>query len=776
IPVLANDADVDGPALVIESFTQPQKGTVTNNGNGTLRFAPHASFLSGEDSFAYTVSDGAGGSATATVHVAVGLLAAGPWAMMGRDAAHTGHYPGWLGAETFSQAWTVQVAQQPLHQVVIGEGKVFAAPDIIPGKETQISAVDLMYGAVAWKKVFPQANTLTGPAYHNGSVYLQRSNGSGDSQLFAVAAADGGTRWSTAFATQGEKYKSPTVTDTSVFTPGGNSGGLLGYNRTTGAQAFFTSLSAMAQWTPALDGEFVYTCTGGTFRQHHAATGATLWSLNVGSGNALTPVIGAGSGFIIPNGTSPHHLVCVNLATKSVRWRVQTGFAGTPAVAGSFVYAYDAAGNVSAFNVADGSLARSYVTGLGAGAGLGGLSGNQPIVTNDVLIAASATTTVIHSLSTGAKLQTINAGGWPSLSNGYLLLAGTDGVLRSYTLMGNNIAPLAQNQTVTCVEDQTVTVTLPGTDANGDPLSALITALPAKGVLYQTTDGVQIGAPITLLPAIVSNPQRMVIYRPEADGFGTAYATFKFRTTDGRASSAEATTTINVASVNDAPVAVDDAVYLRAGTLLDGYVPTGNDTDADGESLVVFATTAPAKGELTKNADGSLRYVPQEGFIEGTDSFEYTLRDGAGLTSSATVTLLVSEAYGREWTQFGNGADHPRRYPVLLGTQAWVQRWEYSYPAAINAAAVAAGRVYVTPAGGVGSAAYVSALDAATGGELWRAQMPNGRANPPSYHGETVFTQRCNTSSDSQLWALNADDGSLKWSNSHSMQSGRYLS
>lgn len=71
IPVLANDTDPDGDSLMIDSFTQPANGTVTDNGDGTLTYTPDPGFT-GDDPFSYTVTDGQGGFDTATVTVAVG--------------------------------------------------------------------------------------------------------------------------------------------------------------------------------------------------------------------------------------------------------------------------------------------------------------------------------------------------------------------------------------------------------------------------------------------------------------------------------------------------------------------------------------------------------------------------------------------------------------------------------------------------------------------------------------------------------------------------------
>ncbi|MCZ7628696.1 MAG: cadherin-like domain-containing protein [Microthrixaceae bacterium] len=67
--VLANDSDVDGDTLSISAFSQGANGTVGCAG-ATCTYTPAAGF-SGTDSFTYTVSDGKGGSATATVAVTV---------------------------------------------------------------------------------------------------------------------------------------------------------------------------------------------------------------------------------------------------------------------------------------------------------------------------------------------------------------------------------------------------------------------------------------------------------------------------------------------------------------------------------------------------------------------------------------------------------------------------------------------------------------------------------------------------------------------------------
>ncbi|MBB3210084.1 glutamine cyclotransferase [Rhodopirellula rubra] len=70
ISVLDNDSDLDGDTISVTAISQAANGEVSDNGDGTLSYTSDAGFV-GTDSFAYTISDGFGGTATATVTVEV---------------------------------------------------------------------------------------------------------------------------------------------------------------------------------------------------------------------------------------------------------------------------------------------------------------------------------------------------------------------------------------------------------------------------------------------------------------------------------------------------------------------------------------------------------------------------------------------------------------------------------------------------------------------------------------------------------------------------------
>src|SRR5581483_5253505 len=95
INVLGNDSDADADALTVRALGTPNHGgtvAIRNNGGG-VGYTP-ANGFSGSETFTYTVSDGHGGTANATVTATVNAV---PW---GGDGGGGGGGGGSLGGAT----------------------------------------------------------------------------------------------------------------------------------------------------------------------------------------------------------------------------------------------------------------------------------------------------------------------------------------------------------------------------------------------------------------------------------------------------------------------------------------------------------------------------------------------------------------------------------------------------------------------------------------------------------------------------------------------------
>lgn len=93
---------------------------------------------------------------------------------------------------------------------------------------------------------------------------------------------------------------------------------------------------------------------------------------------------------------------------------------------------------------------------------------------------------------------------------------------------------------------------------------------------------------------------------------------------------------------NRAPVANDDA-YSAVGMVPINIAPDGvlaNDVDLDGDALTISLVTNVSFGTLTLNPDGSFDYNRTDGLF-GDDSFTYSISDGE-FSSQASVTLTLS--------------------------------------------------------------------------------------------------------------------------------------
>ncbi len=100
-------------------------------------------------------------------------------------------------------------------------------------------------------------------------------------------------------------------------------------------------------------------------------------------------------------------------------------------------------------------------------------------------------------------------------------------------------------------------------------------------------------------------------------------------------------TTLTIDAANSSPVAVDDTIfrYAAQSTNVGTKVLIANDTDVDGDDLIILSTGGAAHGTVSISA-GRLYYTPTAGYTGG-DSFTYAITDGHGGTATGTVTVTV---------------------------------------------------------------------------------------------------------------------------------------
>ena len=199
------------------------------------------------------------------------------------------------------------------------------------------------------------------------------------------------------------------------------------------------------------------------------------------------------------------------------------------------------------------------------------------------------------------------------------------------TVTGTNDAPVANADTAAASEDNALTIspaTLLGNDTDIDSGTTLsITSV--QGAVNGTV-------------ALVGGN---VVFTPAANYNGPA--SFTYTVSDGNGGTSTATVTVNVAAVNDAPVAqAASFTVAEDAAVVNGTVTA---TDVDTGSTLSFALNGAAPAGLTFNADGSYSFNPANAAYQSLGvgqqtiiTVPHTVTDNAGATSTANLVITVT--------------------------------------------------------------------------------------------------------------------------------------
>ena len=179
--------------------------------------------------------------------------------------------------------------------------------------------------------------------------------------------------------------------------------------------------------------------------------------------------------------------------------------------------------------------------------------------------------------------------------------------------------PTADDNVLTVNEDQSGSVTLTGSDVDGDPLSFSLVGLPVHGTAVLAVD--------------------QVTYTPFPQYAGSDL--FTFQISAGGQLSNSATVSVTVVAVNDPPVVTPASVTTAEDTPVSG---AGSATDIDSSPVFTWAvSTQGSLGTLVINStDGSFTYTPNPN-ASGTDTIQITATDDGGAVSApASVTITIT--------------------------------------------------------------------------------------------------------------------------------------
>ncbi|MGD0743991.1 MAG: LamG-like jellyroll fold domain-containing protein [Verrucomicrobiota bacterium] len=182
---------------------------------------------------------------------------------------------------------------------------------------------------------------------------------------------------------------------------------------------------------------------------------------------------------------------------------------------------------------------------------------------------------------------------------------------------GSNAPPVAYSQSRTNAEDTQLAITLTGYDPEGSNLTYSVVGGPTHGSISGTAPN--------------------LLFTPATNYHGPDSLTFVVN--DGALTSAVATVSLTIASVNDAPIAGNAAIQVAADTATSITLPA---TDPDGDALTFSLGGLPAHG-LVSNlnpANGTATYTPAHGY-SGSDSVSFTATDGLLTSGTGILTITV---------------------------------------------------------------------------------------------------------------------------------------
>ena len=196
------------------------------------------------------------------------------------------------------------------------------------------------------------------------------------------------------------------------------------------------------------------------------------------------------------------------------------------------------------------------------------------------------------------------------------------------TVPEQSFAPDARDDVATVNEDESASgnVLDNDSDGNGDPLTVNTTPVngPSNGTLVLNTDGTY-------------------TYTPDPGFSGTDSFTYEVCDDETPQNCSQATVSITVNAVNDAPVASSETVVTDEDTSFSGTL-ADNVTDEDSNDLsfsLVTILDPQTEGVFVLNSDGTYEFTPAPDF-NGSLTITYEVCDGGNPPQCVTETINIT--------------------------------------------------------------------------------------------------------------------------------------
>lgn len=612
IAVTSNDSDVDGDPLTVTAVTQGGKGTTSVETGGTILYSAQAS-ATGEDQFTYTISDGHGGSATATVVVEIGSTSDILWAE-GFETTTAGARPsGWRVINPGSSLSVLTSTSKEGGKSLFIAGVPFGGANI----DVQLPSMTAdIYRLSFWMRTDQTAWTGT-----DGETNLQIDLG-------GVSAVLGIVRVGSTDKLRVLTVLGGTTQHSEVPLP-------------TGLQVGSWNQYEIILNTSA--GAVSYLVNGNTVLQGNAGTTTQNNRVMVSSGAA-----GGGAGRPSAyydqmslrreeSGGGPDESpVVLDFESGLDGWVVTVERTAQHAIVSSPVH-----GGNAALKAGPSSCSANCYGPSEQGIRLSRSFGGQHVASIDFWVLEEATTSSNFGQSgwvivDGEQLPgsafnphtTHGKNTWVRISapvnqpvteltiyvrditsSGYIVIDDITVVL------GAPAGPTAAAQSVTTAEDTPVAITLVASGST--QLTYSIAAPPSNGSLSSLSGNT-------------------VTYTPSRDYHGSD--SFTFKANDGTTDSNVAVVSLSVTATNDAPIAQPDIASTPAASPV--TIPVlSNDSDVDGDQLTLQSVSNGTFGSAVKSGD-QIVYTPAAG-TTGDDTFSYSITDGNGGFATTTVTVSV---------------------------------------------------------------------------------------------------------------------------------------